>query len=228
MTTYTVTTVQDDADGTPIAGQLTLRDAIAQAQSGDAITFSQGFAAGGAFFTFNTIVLDAPLEIANKSITIQGDVLNQGIEDVAITGGGGNCLLHVDAGATVTLQGVALINGFGGGSSSVGANAIDGNAGANAGSAGGNGGNGQDGTAGGNGTSGGIGAGGIINEGTLTLNNVTLMGLDGIGAGGGSGAQGGFGGQGGQGTGAAQIDDGSTLEFAGAYRPAAPTRSTPR
>src|ERR1700733_10931863 len=159
MTTFTVTTNQDDADGTPIPGQLTLRDAVAQAQSGDTITFSQSFVTGGFFVSYNTCGLGAPLEIANKSITIQGDVDNQGIEDVAILG-----LLHVDAGATLTLQGVLLGGNVEYGTSGTAVRASGGNFGASAGPGGGNGGNGQDGTQGGNGTSGGVGVGGILNE----------------------------------------------------------------
>ena len=188
MTTITVTNVTDS----PIAGETDLRQAVAQAGSGDTIVLA------GVLFG-DLIKLNAPLTIAaGKNLTID-------------FGSGGDTGIYgqiiVDAGATVKIANVFITDqDTGANSPDVPANGkagIAGLAGTNGGGAGQNGGGGGNGQAA---THPGANVlGSIENFGNLTLvhDNITGTSTAGNGAKGGDGGGGGGGGAGGPGNGGA-------------------------
>ncbi|MFJ2710476.1 Ig-like domain-containing protein [Pseudomonas sp. NPDC087346] len=138
-----------------------LRAALASAQNGDIVTFSSGM----------TVQLTSELLI-NKSITVDGDLNNDGVADVTLDGQYKTRVVEVTSGNTVTLDGLVITRGL--------VAATGGNGGAAAASAMG---------------------GGIFNAGILTLNNVTVTANAASGGGGGGGVTGGYVGGGGGGGG---------------------------
>ncbi|WP_426618707.1 Ig-like domain-containing protein [Pseudomonas rustica] len=141
------------------SGVGSLRAALASAQNGDIVTFSSGM----------TVQLTSELLI-NKSITVDGDLNNDGVADVTLDGQYKTRVVEVTSGNTVTLDGLVITKGL----------------------VAGNGGNGGSAAAGAMG-------GGIFNAGTLTLNNVTVTANAASGGGGGGGVTGGYVGGGGGG-----------------------------
>ena len=141
------------------SGVGSLRAALASAQNGDVVTFSSGM----------TVQLTSELLI-NKSITVDGDLNNDGVADVTLDGQYKTRVVEVTSGNTVTLDGLVITKGL----------------------VAGNGGNGGSAAAGAMG-------GGIFNAGTLTLNNVTVTANAASGGGGGGGVTGGYVGGGGGG-----------------------------
>ncbi|WP_445181323.1 Ig-like domain-containing protein [Pseudomonas sp. McL0111] len=138
-----------------------LRAALASAQNGDIVTFSSSM----------TVQLTSELLI-NKSITVDGDLNNDGVADVTLDGQYKTRVVEVASGNTVTLDGLVITRGL--------VAATGGNGGAAAASAMG---------------------GGIFNAGILTLNNVTVTANAASGGGGGGGVTGGYVGGGGGGGG---------------------------
>ncbi len=141
------------------SGVGSLRAALASAQNGDIVTFSSGM----------TVQLTSELLI-NKSITVDGDLNNDGVADVTLDGQYKTRVVEVTSGSTVTLDGLVITKGL----------------------VAGNGGNGGSAAAGAMG-------GGIFNAGILTLNNVTVTANAASGGGGGGGVTGGYVGGGGGG-----------------------------
>jgi hypothetical protein len=138
-----------------------LRAALASAQNGDIVTFSSGM----------TVQLTSELLI-NKSITVDGDLNNDGVADVTLDGQYKTRVVEITSGSTVTLDGLVITRGL-----------VSGN--------GGNGGYGATGAMG----------GGIFNAGNLTLTNVSVTGNAAAGGGGGGGVTSAFYGGGGGGGG---------------------------
>ncbi|WP_285419978.1 Ig-like domain-containing protein [Pseudomonas sp. efr-133-TYG-5] len=138
-----------------------LRAALASAQNGDIVTFSSGM----------TVQLTSELLI-NKSVTVDGDLNNDGVADVTLDGQYKTRVVEITSGSTVTLDGLVITRGL----------------------VSGNGGNGGYGAAGAMG-------GGIFNAGNLTLTNVSVTGNAAAGGGGGGGVTGAFYGGGGGGGG---------------------------
>ncbi|MFJ2387257.1 Ig-like domain-containing protein [Pseudomonas koreensis] len=138
-----------------------LRAALASAQNGDIVTFSSGM----------TVQLTSELLI-NKSITVDGDLNNDGVADVTLDGQYKTRVVEVTSGSTVTLDGLVITRGL----------------------VAGNGGNGGAAAAGAMG-------GGIFNAGILTLNNVSVTANAASGGGGGGGVTVGYVGGGGGGGG---------------------------
>lgn len=215
MTTYVVTTATDTLDGDD--GLLSLREAVALANDdadADVITFDLSND-----FSINQVsIRDSAIEIAaNTTLTIDGDLNDDGITDIVLTAGL-NHHLTVAVGAQVTLTGLDLISG-GDTPSNVGV--------APAGAPGANGGrgfgkedivsdpdlhifdffgvSGEGGAPGENGVRGTDGhdrdveAGAIVNFGILDLVRVGFAGNDPVGGVGGNAGKGGTGGAGGQG-----------------------------
>ncbi|MBK5509604.1 Ig-like domain-containing protein [Pseudomonas sp. TH15] len=144
------------------SGTNSLRAELALAQNGDIVTFS-----GSMIVNLNTELL------VNKNITIDGDLNNDGVADVTLSGQYKTRVIEVASGSTVTLDGLVITRGL-----------VSGN--------GGNGGYGATGAMG----------GGIFNAGILTLNNVSVTGNAAAGGGGGGGVTGAnYGGGGGGGGG---------------------------
>ncbi len=141
------------------SGVGSLRAALASAQNGDIVTFSSGM----------TVQLTSELLI-NKSLTVDGDLNNDGVADVTLDGQYKTRVVEVTSGSTVTLDGLVITKGL----------------------VAGNGGNGGSAAAGAMG-------GGIFNAGILTLNNVTVTANAASGGGGGGGVTGGYVGGGGGG-----------------------------
>ncbi|WP_339447932.1 Ig-like domain-containing protein [Pseudomonas sp. EA_5y_Pfl2_R50] len=143
------------------SGVGSLRAALASAQNGDIVTFNSGM----------TIQLTSELLI-NKSITVDGDLNNDGVADVTLDGQYKTRVVEVTSGSTVTLDGLVITKGL----------------------VAGNGGNGGSAAAGAMG-------GGIFNAGILTLNNVSVTANAASGGGGGGGVTVGYVGGGGGGGG---------------------------
>jgi hypothetical protein len=193
MAIITITNQND----TPLAGYTDLRQAVAEAQSGDTIVFA----------TTSPQALNTPLEIGAKTITIDGFSGHAGGSTlVAIEGA-----VNVDAGANVTLEGIEIdgdnsamgIGGQGGVAGQIGMNGAAGANGARGtGQPGAKGANGDD---GGNGTdassNGTTSLGALNNSGTALLIDSVVVGLS-YGSNGGRGGDGGAGGFGGSGGGA--------------------------
>nr|WP_232434395.1 Ig-like domain-containing protein [Pseudomonas fuscovaginae] len=155
LATITVTNSNDTGAGS-------LRQALSDSLAGDIVTFNSAM----------TVNLNSQLVIA-KNLTIDGDLNNDGVADVTLSGQYKTQVLKVNSGVTATLDGLVITQGL----------------------AAGNGGNaGSDATA--------AMGGGIVNAGNLTLNNVTVTANAASGGGGGGGVQGGTVGGGGGGGGA--------------------------
>ena len=95
--TFTVTNTNDSGPGS-------LRQAIADANSSDTITFDSGILPG-------TITLTTGRLNINKDLTIQGP----GASDLAIDGNNASRVFTICCGMTVTITGVTIQNGFTGG-----------------------------------------------------------------------------------------------------------------
>ena len=218
MATFTVTTGADVVDAND--GLTSLREALALAESragADTIVFSAGV---------RTVRLGSgPLTVNSGEVTVDGDRNNDGLGDVTIDARYQSNHLSVQAGASVTIDGLTFANGYSAGSNgAAGANGANGvvDEGPNQGAA--------DGFAGEVGVAGGMAAGSIVNRGDLTLvhavitNSSATGGAGGAGGGGGAGSEGravfgpatggdgGAGGVGGDGGGAT----GGVLNLAGA------------
>src|SRR5262249_51787373 len=85
------------------SGAGSLRQAVAQANSGDTITFA-------AALNHQTILVASQLDIT-KSVTIDGDLNNDGLADVTLDGQHLGTILYVAGPATVDLTGLRLVNG---------------------------------------------------------------------------------------------------------------------
>ncbi|WNW14299.1 Ig-like domain-containing protein [Pseudomonas sp. DTU_2021_1001937_2_SI_NGA_ILE_001] len=155
LATITVTNSGDTGAGS-------LRTALSTAVAGDIITFNSAM----------TVNLNTQLVIT-KNLTVDGDLNNDGVADVTLSGQYKTQVLKVNAGVTAELDGVVITKGLAVGN------------GANAGSD----------------ASAALG-GGIVNLGNLTLNNVTVTANAASGGGGGGGVTGGTVGGGGGGGGA--------------------------
>ncbi|WP_232000475.1 Ig-like domain-containing protein [Pseudomonas asplenii] len=168
------------------AGAGSLRQALLDAVSGDTVTFNA-----------NMIVnLNSQLVIT-KNLTVDGDLNNDGVADVTLSGQYKTQVLKVNAGVTAALDGLVITQGLAAGQ---GANG------------------GADGTA--------AMGGGITNAGTLTLNNVTVTGNAASGGGGGGGVSAGAVGGGGGGGGALGGQVGGRGGNAGGYIGTAGTANT--
>jgi Domain of unknown function (DUF4347)/Bacterial Ig-like domain len=150
------------------SGNNSLRAELGLAQNGDIVTFS-----GSMTVNLNTELL------VNKNVTIDGDLNNDGVADVTLSGQYKTRVIEVASGSTVLLDGLTITKGLAAGNGS--------NSGFDAANA--------------------LG-GGILNAGNLTLKNVTVTanaasggggggGVTPIYAGGGGGGGGGVGGSGG-------------------------------
>ncbi|WP_262376913.1 Ig-like domain-containing protein [Pseudomonas veronii] len=156
LANITVTSAADSGAGT-------LRQALTDVGVGETVTFST---------PGMTVNLDTQLVIA-KNLTIDGDLNNDGVADVTISGQYKTQVLKVNSGVTATLDGLVITKGLAAGDGSNGGSGISA---ANL-----------------------LGAG-ISNFGNLTLNNVSVTENAASGGGGGGGVtNGNFGGAGGGG-----------------------------
>jgi hypothetical protein len=142
LATLTVTNNGDSGVGS-------LRNALSQAVAGDTISFNASM----------TVNLNTQLVIT-KNLTVDGDLNNDGIADVTISGQYKTQVLTVNSGVTATLDGLIITKGL----------------------LAGNGGNGGNGT-----TAANLLGAGISNFGDLTLNNVSVTANAASGGGGGGG-----------------------------------------
>ncbi len=147
LANITVTSAADSGAGT-------LRQALTDVGVGETVTFST---------PGMTVNLDTQLVIA-KNLTIDGDLNNDGVADVTISGQYKTQVLKVDSGVTATLDGLVITQGL----------------------AAGNGGNGSANSSGA--TAANLLGAGISNFGVLTLNNVSVTANAASGGGGGGGA----------------------------------------
>ncbi|MGB3124235.1 MAG: Ig-like domain-containing protein [Pseudomonas sp.] len=129
------------------SGANSLRAELALAQNGDIVTFSASM----------TVNLNSEL-LVNKNITIDGDLNNDGVADVTLSGQYKTRVIEVASGSTVVLDGLVITKGLAAGD------------GANSGF-----------------TAGNALGGGILNAGNLTLRNVTVTANAASGGGGGGG-----------------------------------------
>ena len=177
--TFEVDNSGDIVDGNYAAGQLTLREALNQINPNDTITFAA--ALDGA-----TITTSSTLTIAGgQSVTIDGDLNDDMVADVSVSGSNTHTVFEIQSGAVATIDGLNIINGAATGS--VGADGTDQppSAPQNSGVNGGDADPGEN-----------VG-GGIYNAGNLTVENSNFMDNSAIG---GVGGEGGYGGDGGEGT----------------------------
>ncbi|MGC5703850.1 DUF4347 domain-containing protein [Pseudomonas sp. NFXW11] len=140
LATWTASNGNDSGTGS-------LRAALASAQNGDIVTFSSAM----------TVALNNQL-VVSKNITLDGDLNNDGVADVTLDGQYKTSVVQVNAGTTVTFDGLVITRGL-----------IAGNGG-NGGAAAANS----------------LGAG-ISNFGDLTLKNVSVTANAASGGGGGGG-----------------------------------------
>nr|WP_233099094.1 Ig-like domain-containing protein [Pseudomonas veronii] len=147
LANITVTSAADSGAGT-------LRQALTDVGVGETVTFST---------PGMTVNLDTQLVIA-KNLTIDGDLNNDGVADVTISGQYKTQVLKVNSGVTATLDGLVITQGL----------------------AAGNGGNGSANSSGA--TAANLLGAGISNFGVLTLNNVSVTANAASGGGGGGGA----------------------------------------
>ncbi|WP_342215447.1 DUF4347 domain-containing protein [Pseudomonas sp. TH31] len=129
------------------SGTNSLRAELALAQNGDIVTFSASM----------TVNLNTEL-LVNKNITIDGDLNNDGVADVTLSGQYKTRVIEVASGSTVLLDGLTITKGLAAGN------------GANSGF-----------------TASDALGGGILNAGNLTLKNVTVTANAASGGGGGGG-----------------------------------------
>nr|WP_256350992.1 Ig-like domain-containing protein [Pseudomonas veronii] len=168
LANITVTSAADSGAGT-------LRQALTDVGVGETVTFST---------PGMTVNLDTQLVIA-KNLTIDGDLNNDGVADVTISGQYKTQVLKVNSGVTATLDGLVITKGLAAGDGSNGGSGISA---ANL-----------------------LGAG-VSNFGNLTLNNVSVTENAASGGGGGGGVvNGNFGGAGGGGGGGSAVGSGTTL-----------------
>ena len=95
------TIVVNNPTDKPAGGQIDLRQAIAQAVSGDTISFNPTV-----FATLTTITLGGTQLEINKNLTIDGPKAG-----VVVTGGGKSRVFEVDPGVTATLSGLTITHG---------------------------------------------------------------------------------------------------------------------
>ncbi len=112
LATLTVTTLIDENDG---IGNLSLREAIASANSGDTITFA----------TSGVIILTLGQLTVNKSLTIDGDLDDNKTPNITINGNNLSRILNINDSianlANVTIDGLTLTGGLLTGASNRGA-----------------------------------------------------------------------------------------------------------
>lgn len=103
-----VTTLDDLVDDSD--GLISLREAIAYANTGDTVTFDPNLNGG-------TITLAGTELAIDKSLTINGDITNDNNPNITVSGGGQSRVFNIDDGnnsanSNVTLNGLNIINGF--------------------------------------------------------------------------------------------------------------------
>ncbi|WDI32475.1 choice-of-anchor Q domain-containing protein [Hyphococcus flavus] len=108
------TLAEEEADG----GGLSLREALALAQDGDTVTFDNALSGG-------TITLAGTQLTISNSITLDGDLNDDGNEDITIDGNAGSRVLRVASGDEsnpndVTIDGLVITGGLVGGSDGAG------------------------------------------------------------------------------------------------------------
>ncbi len=106
--TLTVTTLADDPSGTPIAGKITLRDAITQADANPTNQYTIKFASS----LKGTINLTKALPALDNTITIQGSGATK--LTVNRTATAAFSIFTVDKGETDTISGLKITGGGGG------------------------------------------------------------------------------------------------------------------
>lgn len=97
MATLTVTNTND-------AGAGSLRQAVIDAVGGDDITFN-GALSGG------TITLATGEMAIAKNLTIDGDLNDDNVPDITVSGGGASRIFNVSGGNSITLDGLTMTNG---------------------------------------------------------------------------------------------------------------------
>ena len=96
-----VDTLEDSIDGDFSAGDRSLREALSFIEAGGTITFAPAL--------FNQIILLGGSELRiDKSLTLDGDINNDGLADITIDAGGSSRVLNIDDGDTFTAQDVTL------------------------------------------------------------------------------------------------------------------------
>ena len=96
--TLTVDTLTDEADGSCIDGDCSLRDAVAAAINNDTITFSVN----------GTLTLTLGQISINKDITIQGPGANK----MTVSGNDASRVFRIGFPATVTISGLTVSHGY--------------------------------------------------------------------------------------------------------------------
>jgi uncharacterized protein YkvS len=104
-----VTTLNDENNGGTGGAGLSLREALAIANSGNIITFASGLTGG-------TVLLSLGELVINRSLTIDGDINNDGIADITISGNNLSRVLSVTDGnlsnaLNVNLDGLKITDG---------------------------------------------------------------------------------------------------------------------
>ncbi|MEM7060448.1 MAG: right-handed parallel beta-helix repeat-containing protein, partial [Pseudomonadota bacterium] len=117
MATITVDIATDELDGSIFDGDISLRDALAAASSGDVITFDSGvFTADDDPLNNTTIFMLMSNMNIGVDVLINGDVDGDGIADVRIDTGLSDGVFVVDtANVDLEVHGLALVNSAGGG-----------------------------------------------------------------------------------------------------------------
>ncbi len=182
--TFTVTTLTDENDVgatvlMPLGDGLSLREAIGLANPGDTITFAMGLSGGTMTLSGSRITIGA-----GANLTIDGDLDDNNTPDITISGNDVSQVFFVAGGANATLEGLTISNGYG--VAFMSGNGVNGT---NYGPG--------DSSSGGDGTGpgpGGYTGGGIVNAGTLTVINSTLLNNYAKAGDGGNGGNGGTGG----------------------------------
>ncbi len=180
-------TVTNNAD----SGAGTLRTAIASAAAtGDTITFNAGM----------TITLSSGELAIAKSLTIDGDLDDNGTADVTVNANYTSRVFSISSGKTVSLDGLVITHGSVSGNGGTGGNGPTASDGASA-----------------------LG-GGISNAGILTLNNTTVTANGAAGGGGGGGVTNSYSGGGGGGGG--PLTNGGSTGIGGTGGTAGPGTTT--
>lgn len=123
MATITVNTVVDELDGSVFDGDISLRDALAVASSGDVIRFSSGlFSANNDPLLNSTIVLFLGRMTIATDILIDGDVDGDGVADVTLNGSNSGGIFEAAGAIDVELNGLTFANGVSNNGTAVWAN----------------------------------------------------------------------------------------------------------
>jgi hypothetical protein len=123
LSAASVTRVVDTTADTPVAGKLTLREAVAASADGDTIEFAGALFASA---TPATIKLSSPLVLAKRVTLIgPGDAAGTSTPRLRIEGSGAERVMHVRAPASVIVVGLTLQGGVANGSQGGGAVLIE-------------------------------------------------------------------------------------------------------